>query len=349
MSIGGIINGITGGLLGGGSATSGGGGSEGAWVTEPMAAGSYGSVTAASQARQVTWQSLLAGTVGTYAYVRAHQLQSRMVDLYKRGVEQADEYLRLAQRHYGEIALPTYERQRDHFDFVVRNWRPKMAAYIDEGMRLKNYTPDYTSQMGRFMGLAQAEFDKARRQRGRMRGKFELGRACHEDTIFSIRAAEARVAAASAGYRFEDNKKMEMEQWYWQRWSAAADLMSASMANTISGINQGSATATTALSSVGAAVERGQGARSYLGAQGIGGQRNMFGQLSQGAFGWAMRDPTNQRLSGEITSANTVPRETIASITGGGTSNIINGMQGVTGFMGGTSIINSRNKGGAPN
>lgn len=349
MSVGGIVGGVVDSIFGGGSSSSGsstGGGD--AWITTSMAANSYGSRTADAQDRQVTWQSVLAGIVGTYGVIRNYELQKRMVDLHQRSVDQAEEYLTLAKRHYDEIAVPTFDRVRDHFDFVRDNWRPKLTLYIDEGLRLKEYTPDYTSQMGRFMSVAQAEMDKARRMRTRMQSRFETGRACYEDALFAIRGAELRTAAASAGYRYEDAKKIEMDKWFWQRWSNVAELVSSAIANAISGLNQSTAVATTSLSQIGGAVGRGRDALAGL----SGATESLAGfwgtQANSSIRGYYANQGRELMATG-IPVSNTVSPSTMASITGTPANSITNLSGGtMIGPVGSTAVISNRNKGASP-
>lgn len=340
--IGGVVNSVVGGLFGGGSSSSGTGSSD-AWVTQPMSPGSYAQVTAAAQSTQVTWQAVLAGLVGTYALVKQYDLQRRIVDLYERGVNQAEEYLTLAKRNYNEITVPAFTRQRANYDYVVSNWRPKLNNYITEAMRLKAYTPDYATQMGRAMSTTQAEFAKARRLRALTRGRFELGRACYEDALFSIRGAEARVAAASAAMRYEDIKRVELDKWYWTRWSNAAEAMGSALANASSGLNSGVSLASTSINSIGAAVQR-----SGTALAGLGGAEGEMGGFYKAASGQLSQALGYNQMRSALPAASTVSPSTISAIGSGATNGVASFVSGWPGSLGSTSYISGRNSGEAP-
>ena len=333
MSIGGIIGGLFPGL-GGGSSTGGGGtDASSAWNQMPMHPTSTAAAQNTLQTIQVTWQSALAGLVGTYGVVRQYELQRRMVDLHERSVDQAEEYLTLSKRHYDEIALPAFNRNRDHYDVVIQTWRPRIDQYLAEAYRLVEYAADYTTQMGRFMSVAAAEVAKARRMRVRQRGRYELGRMRYEEAMFSIRGAEARVAAASLGYRYEDAKKQDMDRWYWQRWSSGAELVGSAIANAISGINQGTAGATTALNAAGNAVGRvAEAVRGLSGA--LDEQSSFWGQNVTSAANWAGNRNTVRRLGGQITAENQTAPGAVQAITAGAALGMGGMAQWVTGNMG---------------
>lgn len=347
-----FVSGVVGGLFGGsvGKATSplsSGSNASDSWNQRPMSIGSYAATTAAAQSAQVAWQTALSGLIGTYSLVKNYELQKRVVDLQERSVNQAEEYLTLSKRHYNEISVPAFTRSRKHYDYVIKYWRPKLASFVTEGMRLKTYTPDYDTQMGRFMSVTQAEFAKARRLRRRQRGRFEVGRSCFENALFSIRAAEAKVAAASAGFRYEDLKRVEMDKWYWSRWKDAADLMGSALANAISGLNQGVATATSGLNAVGNSVDRSRNAINGL-AGVTGEMRDWWGTQSNDAFTHMRARQQMGPMTGNATPQSTVAPTILSAIGNGAQNGVASFITGLTGGLGTTSYIGQRNSGEGP-
>lgn len=334
MSGGGIIGSVAGvlGIGGGGGGGGGASGGDDGWHQKTMNPGSWGGIQLGIETRHLTWMSILAGLVGTYSLIRDYQLRKRMVDLHERSVDQAEEYLELAKRHYNEIALPAFNRTRDHFDYVRNNYRPFIDLYLREAKRWLVYTPDYDTAMGRTISVVQTQLDRARKQRSRMRGKFEIGRSCHEDLIFSIRGAELRASAADRGFRYEDAKKQKMDEFYWNRLSAGAEVAASAMANAISGLNQSSAMVSTALGRVGDATQGIARATSLL-TGAMGEQSDFYNGLGNVGFGAMRQNMRRTELSTKVGADSMVSTSNISSIANGARSGF-GGLSTITGSVG---------------
>ena len=314
------------GIGGGGGGGGGASGDVDAWNQKALNGASWGALDLQIKSREVTWRSVLAGLVGAYSVVRQYQLNKRMVDLQERSVKVAEEYLKLAQRAYDEISLPTFNRLRDHFDYARDKWRPRLDEFMAEAFRLKEYRPQYAIAQGRAMSTVQSEFDKARKMRQRSRGRYEIGRACHEDILFAIAGAQARVAAADAAFRYEDTKKLKLDEWYWQRQSAGADAAANGLANAISGLNGAVAGVASGLSAISTGVARvAQAANQAEGA--YGNMRDYWGTIGNGAFGmggwnrWFQGGQSPIGFGSTVTpdQVSRIGQSSITGLTGAGT------------------------------
>jgi hypothetical protein len=235
---------------------------------------------------QLAFQTILSTLVGVYALVKQHQLMKEYLKLAKRQVVIAEEYLQLAKDHYHSISVPTWKCQKMLFDRYVSGFAPYETEYLSDAFRLKEYSPEYKAQEGRAIATVQAMFDKARLQRLRQNGKYNRGRACFDSTYFAIMQAQAKVAAVNHAYRFEENRKFKLDQWYWQRRTQGVAVVSDMGNRVVGGLNGGAGVANQGLGLVGDAVGRVQGAFGFV-ENGYTNLANFWGGLANTAFQFA--------------------------------------------------------------
>lgn len=269
-------------------------------------------------------RNLLLGLVGVYGVIRQQQALEDQIDLQERVVDQADDYLSLATRNYDEvtkanyeevvrptfeqITVPAFECQKDLFNRYEGDMRGYELRFLDDAFcEPKLYEPDFCAAQGRAMSTTQAQFDRARQDARRRRGKYASGACCSEEISFSIAAATARVGAANAAYRDEVRLKLELDQWYFRRRAAAAEFAANTRAQVISGVNGGIAAVNSGLSALNQSVS---GAGAAIGAVGgavngltsaarglgdaFGAQGSAFASLSNGAFSFLGYQTTQQ-------------------------------------------------------
>lgn len=314
-----------------------------AWGAE-AGASIAGGMIGAAQARatadvaiagmQSGWMSVLAGLIGTYGLIKQYELQKEGMKLAERGVNQAEEYLTLAKANYNTIALPAFTRQRDLFDRYLNQFSGYEGTYLEDAFRLKEYCPDYALQEGRALGRVQAQFDKAALQKRRQTGKYNCGRACHDATMNSIMLALARVDAANHAYRYEEEKKQRLDEWYWKRRSDGARIVDSMAGRVVSGINGGVAGATGALNGIGNASN----SLRMAGTQALAAYDNssdFWGSISNGAFrfaGYGAGRWGSSMLGGQQSAAPIGNWSTMVSPAGG--MNLKDGEYGATTGLG---------------
>lgn len=233
--------------------------------------------------QKTNWQQVLAGLTGIYGLIKQHGIIKEYLKLAKEQVAQAERYLKLAESHYNEVALPTYKCQKELFTRYLGQFGGYETKFIAEAFRLCEYCPDYKLQEGRAIATVQAQFDRAQQQRRRQVGKYNTGRACHDATQFAISGALAKVAAVNHAYRFEENRKFKIDQWYWQRKLAGASFVADMRGNVISGLNGGASVATSALGGIASALSARGSAVDGAGS-GYGALASFYGGLAQTGF-----------------------------------------------------------------
>lgn len=241
-----------------------------AWV------GGYGAPIAIADA-------VLKTVVGTYGTIRQFELYERQTGLMERGVTQAQDYLTLARRTYDEVATPTQDRLRRLFDRFLADFAGYESPYVLESQRLKTYVPAYELQEGRALAAVRARFDRAARARQRQVGRYSAGRVADDALQFAIAAALAQTDAANAAYRYEDAKKISLEEWYWSRQSDGLRYVGNMQGNAISALNGAAAGMSGALNAIGNGVGRVGQALAGVGAA-VGNNAQANAALANGAF-----------------------------------------------------------------
>jgi hypothetical protein len=225
----------------------------------------------------------LMGIIGVYGFIRQAQLLERQTDLQEKVVEQGQDYLELAERTFEEVTLDAYRCQKSLFQRFRDMFQRCESEFLEESKRLVEYEPKYKLQEGRALSSVQSAMDRARKRRSRQRGKYATGQCCHEEIWFAMETARLEVDAVNHAYRYEDDKKIRLDDWYWARQSTGAQLVENMRAQVINAVNGGVSNVSGGLASIGGAL-----GELRLGTAGLSGairdQASFFGTLSNGAF-----------------------------------------------------------------
>ena len=221
--------------------------------------------------------------LGTYGVIQQYQLLERQTDLNERTVDYAERYLQLAERNYDEITLDAYTAQKALFDRFTSQFAPFELEFLNEAKSRLNYEPDYEGQAGRATAGIGQQYTLLRQRRRRQRSKYATGECCHEELMLDIMQATALSDATNRGYRYEDDRKLRLDEWYWQHYSQAIQLVENMRANVITGINSGVANATGAVSAITGMLSQ-MNAAVRGASDAMQDQASFFGTLSNGAF-----------------------------------------------------------------
>lgn len=221
--------------------------------------------------------------LGTYAVVQQYDLLERQTDMNERMVDYAERYLELAEDNYQDITLDAYQANRALFDRFVTSFQPFETEFLSEAGTLRTYTPNYAAQQGRATAGVGQQFTMIRQRRARQRNRYAMGECCHENLMLDIAQAGAMSDAMNRGYRFEDEKKLRLDDWYWQHYSQAMQLVENMRSNVITGLNGGVANATGAVSAISGMMSQANAAVRGAG-EALQDQASFFGTLANGAF-----------------------------------------------------------------
>lgn len=291
--------------------------------------------TSSTQNAFLTAYQVLLGLIGTYGVIAQSQRLDDMVELNERQVVVAERYVGLAEDNYRDVTLETFERQRDLFDRYVTTFQAFEQEFVDEARRLIEYIPRYSVQEGRAVANVGMTFGALRRRRQLQRSRYDCGAHANESLIMDMAEAAAGVDALNRGYRYEDEKKLQLDQWYWSRYTTFGQFVDGMRAHVITGINGGAAGATQGIHAItGAVGQMGQAVQGMTSA--LGDQASFFGSLSNGAFtqlGFLMGQQSVPTIGSAFTQGPMGASGTLnggpTGLVPGSTGTAFNGTQGV--------------------
>lgn len=253
---------------------------------DPAVASAYSSIASRVLRREDSKISLMGtfmGLLGTYALINQYQLLERQTDMNEDMVGYAERYLNLAEDNYSDITLNAYNKMVDLYDHFTTSFQPFEKTFLDQARSVLTYTADYDTAEGRAMAGVGQQYSLVRQRRARQRSRYAVGACCSEDLLLDIAQANALVDASNRGYRYEDEKKLKLDDWYWQHYSQAIQLVENMRANVITGLNGGVAGATQGLGAIAGMMQTANSAVSNMG-NAIDNQASFFGTVSNGAF-----------------------------------------------------------------
>lgn len=249
-------------------------------------ADTYSSIASQAMSREDSKISLMGtfmGLLGTYALIQQYSLLERQTDMNEDMVSYAERYLDLAEDNYSDITLDAYRKQVSLYTKFVDDFEPFEKEFLNEAKSKITYDPDYDSAEGRAMAGVGQQYSLVRQRRNRQRSRYAVGACCSEGLLLDIAQANALVDASNRGYRYEDEKKLKLDDWYWQHYGQAFQLVENMRANVISGINGGAAAATSGVGAIAGMMNSANNTMRNM-SDAIGDQSSFFGTMSNGAF-----------------------------------------------------------------
>ena len=246
----------------------------------------YASEVAANSAvntGHLTWQSVLGGLIGVYSIVQQHQLNKRMTDYAERNVVVAENYYQLALTNYNDIVRPAYDRSEAYWDHFVSDLQSYEVDFATAAFANTTWTPDYVAQQGRAVAGVQRGFDIAIRQASRSVGPYHTGMCCSTETMINIARGHAVGAIANAAYRHEDEKKIRMEDIYFDRKTAGVSAIAGVSGNAASMLTGSVSNSARGLDAVGRAASAGGEAYGQM-ANATASMSDFWGSIGNGAF-----------------------------------------------------------------
>ena len=258
---------------------------------------------AAAMAAETGVKATLGAIVGTYGVIKQSEAIAAQVALTERSVAVAERQLLIAESAYASITTPTYSRLSGLYDYLYSSVTGYGPTFLAQAFRFTEYIPQFAVAEARAMANVQRQFDNAALARRRQIGRYNTGRATHEAIWTSVMAALARVDAAQHAYRLEDERRRDLDRWYFDRLlrgvNAANDLTRIAV-NAVNGAvnatSQGLSSSVGATRAFQGAVDQQAGALANRG--------DMWGSIANGAFRTAGFDmgvgsfPNAQRAHG---------------------------------------------------
>lgn len=165
--------------------------------------------------------AVLAGVIGTYAFIEQMKLQRRMLKLAEKSSDTADEFYDKSKSAYDTVHRPTWQRMNALYS-RYKTFFGKEDAFLSCAFALKEYCPDTSGQATRAVARANRYFYFANAHRQRLQGAACAGAACHNTRSWSVNKALIEASTASAALQYEEQFKVEMDRWFWERWQDGA-------------------------------------------------------------------------------------------------------------------------------
>lgn len=158
-------------------------------------------------------QAFLTG-LGAYKQYKLYDQQGDLAEAQMRMVDQQKELL-LDQ--YNSITKPLYEKATDKHYGYYWSWGKGLIEKIAEcGSKICEYKPD-ASIANRAMAQVTTGMNQIRLRASRSKGMYQSGKCSAITVQLAAIEAQLRTDAYSMAYRYEDTKKLQWDQFYWNK------------------------------------------------------------------------------------------------------------------------------------
>lgn len=224
----------------------------------------------------------LSAAVGTYSFIKQHELQQDQLELARAQADKASSLLNLSQSQYSSVAVPVFSRMSALYDRYANTFAPLEPTFLAFAFNPKQYTANYSGMTGMGASCSRGEFGKAKRALARGAGGCTTG-ACNAAIAMALAGAATEVDADNDAYRFEEDKKRWYDEFYWRKMTTGVKFAAGLESRATSGVNSASHNVTKALSSLGMAYKQADAAvQRQMSA--LGSMSDLWGGVSNGAF-----------------------------------------------------------------
>lgn len=226
--------------------------------------------------------AVLAGIIGTYAFIEQIKLQRRMLKLSEKSADTADEFYDLSKSAYDKVQRPMWQRMNALYTRYT-TFFGREDRFLSCAFALKEYCPDTSGQAARAVARANRYFNYANSHRRRLQGSACAGAACHNARSWPVNKALIEASTASAALQYEEQFKVEMDRWFWERWQDGAKFVLALGDRAVKAIIAGAENVSNGLQGVGNAVGAVQSAASGQAAA-IANASQFWGNIASGGL-----------------------------------------------------------------
>jgi hypothetical protein len=272
------------------------------------------------------WTKFSTGVLALLGAYKQYDMYEKMGDMYEAQKEYLDETREIMKDNYNSLFKPQYQASTGHLWGYVNNWgKDVIETAAACGTRICEYVRD-PEVFNRAMAQVPSFVNKAKRIGMRSLKRGQVGICCDNEFRFGALQAGLMTKALNLAERYEDDKALKWNQFYWSRMSSAAAMAGnqySVAANLVSGAASG---LSNVVGQMGQSVTQGSQV-SELGMNALGNKANFWGGLS-GTAGMFMGNQAGSQsmspLSGifgggspTTTSSNSVTQY-VPSFSGGG-------------------------------
>jgi len=231
------------------------------------------------KAKDSFWSNFSTGLLTLLGAYKQYDMYEQMGDMYEAQKEYLDETREIMSDNYNTLFKPQYQASTGHLWGYVNNWgKGVIETAAACGTRICEYVRD-PEVFNRAMAQVPSFVNKAKRIGMRSLKRGQVGICCDNEFRFGALQAGLMTKALNLAERYEDDKALRWNQFYWGRMSGAAAMAGnqySVAANLVSGAASG---LSNVVGQMGQSV--GQGAQvAELGMNALGNKANFWGGLS---------------------------------------------------------------------
>lgn len=175
-----------------------------------------GAITAQT-ASELSWrtaaQTFLAG-LGAY---KQYKLYDQQGDLAAAQMRMVDQQKDLLLDQYNNITKPLFDQAKDKYYGYYWSWGKSLIEKIAEcGSKVCEYTPDQNI-LNRAMAQVSTGMNQIKLRANRGKGMYQSGKCCAITIQLAAIEGQLRVDAYNMAARYEDTKKLQWDQFYWNK------------------------------------------------------------------------------------------------------------------------------------
>jgi hypothetical protein len=225
------------------------------------------------------WTTFSTGVLTLLGAYKQYEMYKQMGDMYEAQKEYLDETREIMKDNYNSLFKPQYQASTGHLWGYVNNWgKGVIETAAACGTRICEYVRD-PEVFNRAMAQVPSFVNKAKRIGMRSLKRGQVGACCDNEFRFGALQAGLMTKALNLAERYEDDKALRWNQFYWGRMSSAAAMADSQYKNAISLVTGASTGLTNIVSNMGQSVTQGSQV-SELGMNALGNKANFWGGLS---------------------------------------------------------------------
>jgi hypothetical protein len=183
-------------------------------------------IAAAEAASKVSLQGVVNSFLLAAGYAKQFDLaaeQGRLADAQRDAVGRN---ITLTERNYTELALPAYKQAETYFhQYYRKTWEPRLLDIAKCGLANCEYTPDYNRWIQRGIVDVAKVINGAKATAKRALDPYSAGLCCDIDYRFADLQARLTVDTINLGRVHEDERKLRIDQFYWNKLTTTANLI----------------------------------------------------------------------------------------------------------------------------
>ncbi len=230
------------------------------------------------KAKDSFWSNFSTGVLALLGAYKQYDMYEQMGDMYEAQKEYLDETREIMSDNYNNLFKPQYQASTGHLWGYVNNWgKGVIETAAACGTRICEYVRDQ-EVFNRAMAQVPSFVNKAKRVGMRSLKRGQVGTCCDNEFRFGALQAGLLTKALNLAERYEDDKALRWNQFYWVRMTGAAAMAGNQYSVAANLVNGAASGLSNIVGQMGQSVS--QGAQiADIGMNALGNKANFWGGL----------------------------------------------------------------------